>query len=239
MENKETNNDHGGMSDHGMAGTIWDIVDLDYEITERHKGPSIESFKSDYKDYVDAIKSLRQYSESAIRTEIENWDLTISEESLFDFQLAQSYYAKLISYRIRITYLQDIVNQHYELLSESVKSLKTMAVKLSTGAKHDKEATATNIIQPLAKALANATRFKASLDGVYRNIDFVSWQMEKLLREKQSISRINNEHVREGMSHSYTSLNEERESPENNSQFTQFSGGKKTKTVVKTRSKSS
>jgi hypothetical protein len=186
-----------------MAGTIWDIADLDYEITERFKGPTMESYRKDYKDYVQAIKSLPAYNADAIREEIGYWDLSVPSIDDFHYESIQEVYSRIVAYRNRLTYLLDLVNPHYELINDAIKNLKALAFKLSTGTLKDKESTATNLVVPLAKSLHDVSRIKSSLEAVHRNIDFTAFQIGRLLTERQSLSKINQGHVSEGMGHTY------------------------------------
>jgi hypothetical protein len=186
-----------------IAGTIWDITDLDYEISERFKGPTMDSYRRDYQDYVRAIKSLPAYDPIAIREEIANWDLSVPSSDEFHYDVIKETYSRMVAYRNRLTYLHDLVNPHYELINDAVKNLKALAFKLTTGTLRDKESTATNLVLPLAKALPEIVRLKTNLEAVSRNIEFATLQMDRLMKERQSLAKINQGYVSEGMGQAY------------------------------------
>ena len=82
--------------------------------------------------------------------------------------------------------------------------LKEMAVKLAPGAKHDKDASATFTVHPLVLPMTNSKRLLSYLESILKNIDFAASQMDRMLREHQALSRINQTMNSEGMSNLYT-----------------------------------
>ena len=186
-----------------MGVLDWSKHDFYGDVTKRLKGPTIESFANDVASWQVCLQSLPVYDERKIRMEISEWDMGIPSRDDFQFDSLSEAYARLVSYRNRWTYVYDIVFSHHEILSESSKSLKQVAIKLSTGAKHDKEANAAFTVQPFLNALSRVTAFKSFLEQVLRNIDFSAMQTDRLMKERQSLAKINQSYVGDGQGQSY------------------------------------
>ena len=97
-----------------------------------------------------------------------------------------------------------IVHAHYEMISQAHKTLKEMAVKLATGTAVDKNGIATFTVHPILFPATHSKRMLDYLNNVLRNIDFSASQMDRLLREHQALSRINQTANNEGSSSMYS-----------------------------------
>jgi len=71
--------------------------------------------------------------------------------------------------------------------------------------KHDKDAIATFTVQPFLHKVTVAKRCLTYLENVQKNIDFGAVQLERLMRERQNLARINQNFNSEGMSNYYNS----------------------------------
>jgi hemerythrin-like domain-containing protein len=139
-----------------------------------------------------------------MRREIRNWDISVPSKHEFDFGNFAISYSKQVQYRNRITEMISVVYAHHEMIFQAHKNLKEMAIKLTSGAKHDKEATAAFTVHRFVVPMSHAKRFLTYLEHVLRNIDFAASQMDRMLREHQALSRINQTFNSEGMSQSYS-----------------------------------
>jgi hypothetical protein len=182
----------------------WKKVDFRRRVTARIKtGPTVKSFEAELVEWQSLLHSLPSFDENEFMDEISNWDLNIPSKEDFTFDPLLETYARLVAYRTRLTFLYDLIYRHYEALSEAQKSLKSVAIKLATGAKHDKEAYATHAVLPFTQGLAKINRLKAVTEQVFKNIEFAAAQMERLMRERQSLARINQGYAAEGQGHTY------------------------------------
>jgi hypothetical protein len=181
----------------------WDDPNLTEIVTSRLKGTTPEGFATEVRNWQKHINVLPVYDEIAIRKEIQNWDYGFPDDDNYEFGSFASVYARQVQYRTRLNYLISIVNAHYEMISQAEKTLKMISIKLCTGTAKDKESVATYAVHPFTIPATEAKRLLTYLDSVLKNIDFASIQMDRLLREHQALSRINNAFVNEGQSFSY------------------------------------
>jgi hypothetical protein len=93
-----------------------------------------------------------------------------------------------------------VVFAHYEMISQAHKNLREMAIKLSTGTAKDKEANAAFTVHPFVIPMTNSKRLLTYLEQYLKNIEFAASQMDRILREHQALSRINQSFNNEGMS---------------------------------------
>jgi len=180
----------------------WQDPNFAKEIVGRLRGVTEESFAKEVALWQQSINMLPHYDEIAIRNEIRNWDMSIPNNG-FDFQDFALAYSLQVQYRNRLTEMISIVHAHYEMISQAEKTLKMISIKLCTGTAKDKESVATYAVHPFTIPATEAKRLLTYLDSVLKNIDFASIQMDRLLREHQALSRINNAFVNEGQSFSY------------------------------------
>jgi hypothetical protein len=88
-----------------------------------------------------------------------------------------------------------------------------MAVRLANGPKHDKDAIATLTVQPFTMAMAVAKRCLVYLESVQKNIEFTAMQLDRLMRERQNLARINQTMSNEGASSYYTNITNQTSKP--------------------------
>lgn len=179
----------------------WNDPDFAKKIVDRLRGVTEESFASEVELWQQQINLLPHYNELDLRNEIRSWDISIPSKDTFDFESYAIAYSKQVQYRVRLTELMSVVFAHNEMLSQAHKTLLAMAVKLSNGPKHDKDANATFTVHPFLVASTHAKRLMTYLENVLKNIDFAASQMDRMLREHQALSRINQTMNSEGMSY--------------------------------------
>ena len=183
------------------------------DIVKRLQGITEESFCEEVKLWQQHINILPNYNEYEIRKECSAWDINIPKRDDFDFDNLYEAYYKQVQYRNRLTEIISIVFAHHELLSGAQKSLKEMAVRLANGPKHDKDAIATATVQPFTLAAAAAKRCLVYLEAVQKNIEFTAIQLDRLMRERQNLARINQSMANEGMSAYYNNITNQTSKP--------------------------
>jgi hypothetical protein len=184
----------------------WQDPNFAKEIIARLRGVTEESFGKEVTLWQQSISMLPYYDEIAIRNEIRQWDMSIPNRG-FDFQDFALAYSLQVQYRNRLTEMISIVHAHYEMISQAHKTLKEMAVKLATGTAVDKNGTATFTVHPILFPATHSKRLLDYLNNVLKNIDFSASQMDRLLREHQALSRINQTSNVEGSSAMYSREN--------------------------------
>lgn len=168
---------------------------------ERLDGVTREGFKKQTLLWMKTIDSIPKYDEKALRAEIASWDFDIPGKDNFNFEEYSIFYSQLIAHRTRLTEIIAVVNANHELLLQANKAIKEMATRLATGAKHDKDGTAFYAINDFSVSYTNCKIFYDYLQSVLKNIEFCAYQMDRLQKEHQSLSRINNNFNNEGLYH--------------------------------------
>ena len=188
----------------------WQDPNFAKEIVGRLRGVTEESFAKEVALWQENISMLPMFDELEIRKEIREWDMSIPNNG-FNFEDFAMAYSLQVQYRNRLTEMISVVHAHYELISQAHKTLKEMAVRLATGTAVDKNGTATFTVHPILFPASHSKRLLDYLNNILKNIDFSAAQMDRLLREHQALSRINQTANNEGSSSLYS-----RDRPMNN-----------------------
>ena len=188
-----------------MPETIsWQDPNFSKDLVSRLKGVTEDSFAKEVQNWQDAIGVLPFYDEIEIRKEIRQWDIAIPSKDEYEFESFSASYALQVQYRNRLTEIISVVYAHYEMISQAHKNLREMAIKLSTGTAKDKEASAAFTVHPFVIPMTNSKRLLTYLEHYLKNIEFAATQMDRILREHQALSRINQSFNAEGMSNLYS-----------------------------------
>ena len=97
----------------------------------------------------------------------------------------------------------DLVYAHNELITQAGKSLEKIAIRLSPGPRHDKEANATSVVNDFSVASSQTKRILYYLEQTIKTIEFNAMLMGRMLQERQALSKINNTMINEGMNVNY------------------------------------
>ena len=188
-----------------MPETVsWKDPNFSKDIVSRLKGVTEDSFTKEVQIWQDAIGLLPYYDEIEIRNEVRQWDISIPSKDTYEFESFSASYALQVQYRNRLTEIMSVVFAHYEMISQAHKNLREMAIKLSTGTAKDKEANAAFTVHPFVIPMTNSKRLLTYLEQYLKNIEFAASQMDRILREHQALSRINQSFNAEGMSNLYS-----------------------------------
>ena len=191
----------------------WTDPNFAQDIAARIKGITVESFAKEVDLWQQNISVLPHYDEFKIREEVRSWDIGIPGKDEFNFETHAMFYSLQVQYRNRLTEIISVVNAHHEMLSQASKALSAMATKLATGTAVEKQGIGAFTVHPFTIAQTNCKRLLSYLEAVMKNIEFASYQMDRLLKEHQALSRINMNFHNEGMS---ALLNQDRTSSKSN-----------------------
>ena len=184
-----------------MPETVsWKDPNFSKDLVSRLKGVTEDSFAKEVQIWQDAIGLLPYYDEIEIRKEVRQWDISIPSKDSYEFESFSASYALQVQYRNRLTEIMSVVFAHYEMISQAHKNLREMAIKLSTGTAKDKDANAAFTVHPFVIPMTNSKRLLTYLEQYLKNIEFAASQMDRILREHQALSRINQSFNNEGMS---------------------------------------
>jgi hypothetical protein len=188
-----------------MPETVsWKDPNFAKNLVGRLKGVTEESFAKEVQIWQDAISLLPFYDEIEIRNEVRQWDISIPSKDDYEFESFSAAYALQVQYRNRLTEIISVVYAHFEMISQAHKNLREMAIKLSTGTAKDKDANAAFTVHPFVIPMTNSKRLLTYLEQYLKNIEFAASQMDRILREHQALSRINQTYNTEGMSNLYS-----------------------------------
>ena len=188
-----------------MPETVsWKDPNFSKDLVSRLKGVTEESFAKEVQIWQDAISLLPYYDEIEIRNEVRQWDISIPSKDDYEFESFSAAYALQVQYRNRLTEIISVVYAHFEMISQAHKNLREMAIKLSTGTAKDKDANAAFTVHPFVIPMTNSKRLLTYLEQYLKNIEFAASQMDRILREHQALSRINQSFNTEGMSNLYS-----------------------------------
>ena len=188
-----------------MPETVsWKDPNFSKDLVSRLKGVTEESFAKEVQIWQDAISLLPYYDEIEIRKEVRQWDISIPSKDDYEFESFSAAYALQVQYRNRLTEIMSVIFAHYEMISQAHKNLREMAIKLSTGTAKDKDANAAFTVHPFVIPMTNSKRLLTYLEQYLKNIEFAASQMDRILREHQALSRINQSFNAEGMSNLYS-----------------------------------
>lgn len=188
-----------------MPETVsWKDPNFAKNLVGRLKGVTEESFAKEVQIWQDAISLLPFYDEIEIRNEVRQWDISIPSKDDYGFESFSAAYALQVQYRNRLTEIISVVYAHFEMISQAHKNLREMAIKLSTGTAKDKDANAAFTVHPFVIPMTNSKRLLTYLEQYLKNIEFAASQMDRILREHQALSRINQSYNTEGMSNLYS-----------------------------------
>lgn len=188
-----------------MPETVsWTDPNFAKNLVGRLKGVTEESFAKEVQIWQDAISLLPFYDEIEIRKEVRQWDISIPSKDDYEYESFSAAYALQVQYRNRLTEIISVVYAHFEMISQAHKNLREMAIKLSTGTAKDKDANAAFTVHPFVIPMTNSKRLLTYLEQYLKNIEFAASQMDRILREHQALSRINQSFNTEGMSNLYS-----------------------------------
>lgn len=166
------------------------LSDFSTILKNRKDGVTETSFFEDVEIWQRTLYSLPNYNENSIKEEIDTMNLEIPLEE-YDLEKMSKVYSRLVSYRIRIVEITFVLNSHVNIFEKAYKTLKSSAMVLYAGTVKDKEANAESMVQPLLLGFLKVKNLLDYVMEVRENIEFASMNMARLLREKESLSKIN------------------------------------------------
>lgn len=179
----------------------WTDPNFSQEIVDRINGLNQDTFAKEVELWQHYINMLPVYNEYEIRKEVSFWNISIPGKDDFNYESYAMHYAMQVQYKNRLTEITSVVYAHYEMISQAHKTLKEMSVKIAPGSnKHEKDGIASFMVHPFSVAMANVKKLLVYLEAVSKNIDFAASQMDRMSREHQYLSKINQSFNNEGMS---------------------------------------
>lgn len=176
---------------------IWDDSS-DYELIEDIKkrlgGINKESFEEEILAWSTGFNMLPKYNKDVYLDEMSQMQMSFQSENDFSFETLSALYSTQVSYRSRLTEMKNIVNSHYELYNQAYKSLDKQAFKLFSkagGSVDDRKADAAHVVAPFLRLSSKAKSLLDQIEEMISSVEFAAFQLSRLLREREALSRIN------------------------------------------------
>jgi len=188
-----------------IVDNIWktDASDYDFgtEVKKRFDGVTKATFEAEVAAWCEGFKLLPPYNKDSFKQEIADMELNFQSDSNFSFETLVILYSMQVAYRNRLTAMKNIVNAHYGIYDEAYNSLSKQAFKLfnkASGSVDDRKADAALVVAPFLRMTVQAKDLLDQIDEMIKNIEFASFQLSRLLREREALGRINSSFDREG-----------------------------------------
>lgn len=182
---------------------IWEDEEYDFigDTKKRLTGISKETFEDEVQAWTDGFKLLPHYNRLSYQEELSEMELSVQSDTNFSFEELSILYSTQVAYRNRLTSMKNIVNAHYEIYNQAYKSLDKQAFKLfskSGGSVDDRRADAAHVVAPFLRLVSQAKIMLDQIEEKIATVEFASFQLSRLLREREALSKINTSYDREG-----------------------------------------
>lgn len=182
---------------------MWDDSNFDFvsDAKKRFAGITKESYEEEVEAWAEGFKYLPPYNRDAFYNELASMQMNIQNDNNFEFEELSVLYSTQVAYRNRLTNMKGIVNAHYEIYNQAYKSLDKQAFKLfskSGGSVDDRRADAAHQVAPFLRLVTQTGVLLDAINEKIANVKFAAFQLTRLLREREALSRINTTYDKEG-----------------------------------------
>jgi len=187
-----------------LDSNVWEETsryDFVNDTRKRFGGVDRDTFESEVQAWSDGFKSLPHYDREAYRKEISEMEMEFQSGSNFSFESLAVLYSTQVAYHSRLTSMKNIVNAHHEIYNQAYKSLDKQAFRLFSkagGSVDDRRADAAHVVAPFLRLVAQAKELLDQIEEMISSIEFAAFQLSRLLREREALSKINSSYDREG-----------------------------------------
>ena len=168
----------------------WSEFDATSNLNQRINGVTKDLILDEVKLWEEQLKMLRPVDYQSIKTEIDEWIIEIPRKNL-NYDNISMTYARLVSYKHRTSQLMALVKSWDDTCEAAIDFLKDLCHSAFTGTAADKKSNATYVIQPFVHLKNQTARVLNYLDKMDRSVVFCSQQLDLLLKERQSQSKLN------------------------------------------------
>jgi iron-sulfur cluster repair protein YtfE (RIC family) len=187
-----------------VIGNVWaETAHYDFvaETKRRINGVTKESFADEVQAWSEGFKLLPVYNRESYKTEIASMKMEFQSDNNFSFEKLAILYSTQVAYRDRLTTMKSIVNAHHEIYNQAYKSLDKQAFKLFSkagGLLDDKKADSAHVVAPFLRLVSQAKEMLDQIVEKIESIEFSAFQLSRMLREKEALTKINSSYDREG-----------------------------------------
>jgi hypothetical protein len=194
---------HIGDSKKLAQSSVWDDASYDFvsDAKKRFVGITKEAYEEEVEAWTEGFKYLPKFNRDVFYDELNNMEMDIQSENNFSFEKLSVMYSTQVAYRNRLTTMKGVVNAHYEIYNQAYKSLDKQAFKLFSkggGSVDDRRADAAHLVAPFLRLVTQTGVLLDLINEKISNVEFAAFQLTRLLREREALSRINNTYDKEG-----------------------------------------
>lgn len=169
----------------------WDKFDASSQISRRINGVTKEHIEVEVKLWEKQLSLLDPLNYDQIMKEIDAWDISVPSTHALTQENIAATYAKLVSYKVRVSKLWADAKAWREVCETAVKYIEELSQGAFTGTAVEKKANASHIVQPFVHLRVQTSRIENYLDKIHSSITFCAQQLDLLLKERQSRAKLN------------------------------------------------
>lgn len=191
----------------------WEKFDATSQISKRINGVTKEAVIDEVTIWEKTIKTMIPLDYQEIHKEISSWDISVPSAHALTYENIAATYARLVSYKLRVSNLLSAAKAWRDTAETGMKYVEELAQGAFTGTAVEKKANAAYVVQPFVHLKVHASRLENYLEKIHSSIMFCAQQIDLLIKEKQSIAKLNFKLGQEGelVISNQTSYNEEEE----------------------------
>jgi hypothetical protein len=169
----------------------WDKFDASSQISRRINGVTKEHIVVEVKLWEKQLSLLDPLNYDQIMKEIDAWDISVPSTHALTQENIAATYAKLVSYKVRVSKLWADAKAWREVCETAVKYIEELSQGAFTGTAVEKKANASHVVQPFVHLRVQTSRIENYLDKIHSSITFCAQQLDLLLKERQSRAKLN------------------------------------------------
>lgn len=166
---------------------------------------SVKAFKEQCRYWNREFEALEPFDAAAFRHEMGQIDASIPSDEIYDFDALAEAYARITAYRVRLSHMYSIAVAHMETYKLAQNNLGEMAMALTESKVKDtlKKAQSALITASLTRKIGAANSVVKTIINWQETIQVASYSLSNLLKERENMTRINQNYLNRGNANSY------------------------------------
>ncbi len=188
-------------------------------IKDRKGGITNQAFDLDVEMFEEQLSMCEWPNEAELYDEINNWNFTTPTKECFDRNEIVKVYARLNSYRFRLSQILGQVGRYHKVASTAHKSLKETAHSLYTGTASERNAQSGYRVRPFELEALYAEGILNFLTETSKALDTMFINLSANLKHIDNLVRINHGYEDEGISLNYAEVQNPSDESDNGFSF--------------------
>jgi hypothetical protein len=163
-----------------------------------------EDFEKDFQKMINLFNRIDEQhpqTEAEIRDELKGFNFSITQEEMYDVDLASATYVRFVEYKYRLNELFDQVNKKFVILSTIIQKVNEILPTLTEGTAKEKDAKSNIMLLEISMIHVQYKNLLSFLKDHKESIDFATTQLARILREKEATAKLNGRNIKRGDSH--------------------------------------